>query len=405
MSSILTNNSAMVALDTLRGINKNLASVQSEISTGKKINTSTDNAAIWSIATVMESDVESYSQLTDSLNLGSATVGTARDASNEVTELLKSAKSAIVAANDASVTDADRAKYQTDLDEIRKGIASIVDAASINGQNLLKAGDEVSVLSSLNRDTNGNVTPGTISVARQDLTTDAAVAGSSVAASAATGATLGGSTVAENGGTQTITIASGTTADTTTYEFTVAGEDVSYEAAAGLDQDAIAAGLKGAVDTAISDAGLSGTLTTGVSGGVLTFTNAAAANSNANDVAIGAITTTSGGKDAGGLNALASLDISTTAGASAALGSIDSLLQTAIDATAFFGSKQSRIDNQNEFVTTLSDSLKTGIGALTDANLEEASARLQSLQVQQQLGVQALSIANQAPQSLLSLFQ
>lgn len=408
MSSILTNNSAMVALDTLRGINKNLASVQSEISTGKKINTSTDNAAIWSIATVMQSDVESYSQLTDSLNLGSATVGTARDAANEVTELLKSAKSAIVAANDASVTDADRAKYQTDLNEIREGISSIVDSASINGQNLLKAGEDISVLSSLNRDTDGNVTPGTIGVARQDLSTAAADAGASVAASAATGATLAGPAVAENGGTQTITIADGTTADATVYEFTVAGEDVSYEAAAGLDQDAIAAGLKGAVDTAINDAGLSGTLTTAVSGGVLTFTNSAAATTspaNQNDVAIGPVTVNAGATDAGGLNALADLDISTTAGASAALSSIDSLLQTAIDATAFFGSKQSRIDNQNEFVTTLSDSLKTGIGALTDANLEEASARLQSLQVQQQLGVQALSIANQAPQSLLALFQ
>ncbi|CAM3671560.1 flagellin [Litorimonas haliclonae] len=405
MSSILTNNSAMVALDTLRGINKNLASVQSEISTGKKINSSTDNAAIWSIATVMQSDVESYSQLTDSLNLGSATVGTARDAANEVTELLKSAKSAIVAANDASVTDADRAKYQTDLNEFREGIASIVDAASINGQNLLKAGDDISVLSSLNRDTDGNVTPGTIGVARQDLTTGDAITGGSVSNSDPTGATLSNGTVAENGGTQTITIASGTTESATTYEFTVAGEDVSYEAAAGLDQDAIAAGMKVAVDAAIADAGLSGTLTTGVSGGVLTFTNSAAANGNANDVTVGAITATSASVAAGGLNALADLDISTTDGASTALNTIDTLLQTAIDATAFFGSKQNRIDNQNEFVTTLSDSLKTGIGALTDANLEEASARLQSLQVQQQLGVQALSIANQAPQSLLALFQ
>ena len=305
MSSILTNNSAMVALDTLRGINKNLASVQSEISTGKKINSSTDNAAIWSIATVMQSDVESYSQLTDSLNLGSATVGTARDAANEVTELLKSAKSAIVAANDASVTDADRAKYQTDLNEIREGIASIVDAASINGQNLLKAGDNISVLSSLNRDTNGNVTPGTIGVARQDLTTADAITGATIAASDETGATLSNGTVAENGGTQTITIASGTTLSATTYEFTVAGEDVSYEAAAGLDQDAIAAGMKVAVDAAISDAGLSGSLTTAVSGGVLTFTNDAAADSNNNDVTVGAITTTSASVAAGGLNALA----------------------------------------------------------------------------------------------------
>ena len=84
---------------------------------------------------------------------------------------------------------------------------------------------------------------------------------------------------------------------------------------------------------------------------------------------------------------------------------IETLINTGIDAAAAFGSAQKRIDIQNEFVQTLTDSLKNGIGALVEADLEEASARLQSLQVQQQLGVQALSIANQRPQVLLGLFQ
>ena len=53
----------------------------------------------------------------------------------------------------------------------------------------------------------------------------------------------------------------------------------------------------------------------------------------------------------------------------------------------------------------LTDSLTSGIGSLVDANMEEASARLQALQVQQQLATQSLSIANQAPQALLSLFR
>ena len=53
----------------------------------------------------------------------------------------------------------------------------------------------------------------------------------------------------------------------------------------------------------------------------------------------------------------------------------------------------------------LAISLTAGIGSLVDADMEEASARLQALQVQQQLGVQALSIANQAPQTIMSLFR
>jgi len=377
------------------------------------------------------------------LNLGSATVGVARDAANEVTDLLKSAKSAIVAANDASVTDNDRAKYQTDLDEITATISSIVDSASFNGQNLLKAGDTVSVLSSLNRANDGTVTTGTVDVARQDLTTSAAVdaveaveaadaiTGADIDSTDAFGATFSAATLDDSDGAQTsdLTITAGageTTASETTYNLDLGAGEVAFSVDGGLNEDEVAASLETQISAYIAgiDVGATGAealirdnLSVSVSDNVLTFTNAGNAGDGSEDidVAVGTVSNAdvaavegveaADAIPAGGLAALADLDISDAAGASAALDAIDGLLQTAIDATAFFGSKQSRIDNQNEFITTLSDSLKSGIGALTDANLEEASARLQSLQVQQQLGVQALSIANQAPQSLLALFQ
>lgn len=69
------------------------------------------------------------------------------------------------------------------------------------------------------------------------------------------------------------------------------------------------------------------------------------------------------------------------------------------------GSQAKQISAHNTFVSKLSDTLETGIGNLVDADLAKESARLQALQVQQQLGVQALSIANQAPQVILSLFR
>lgn len=92
-------------------------------------------------------------------------------------------------------------------------------------------------------------------------------------------------------------------------------------------------------------------------------------------------------------------------GADSALADIENLIQTSVDAAANFGSVQGRIETQADFISGLSDALKSGIGSLVDADMEETSARLQALQVQQQLGVQALSIANQAPQQLLSLFR
>ena len=60
MSSILTNNGAMVALQTLKSINAGMAKTQSEISTGKSVATAKDNAAIWAISKVMESDESSF---------------------------------------------------------------------------------------------------------------------------------------------------------------------------------------------------------------------------------------------------------------------------------------------------------------------------------------------------------
>ena len=81
-------------------------------------------------------------------------------------------------------------------------------------------------------------------------------------------------------------------------------------------------------------------------------------------------------------------------------------IQTAIsNALNTFGSDSRYIDAQVAYNKDKADALEAGLGALIDADLAKESARLQSLQIRQQLGTQALSIANQAPQTLLSLFR
>ncbi len=86
-----------------------------------------------------------------------------------------------------------------------------------------------------------------------------------------------------------------------------------------------------------------------------------------------------------------------------------STLKTSLDnvnqALASLGSDIKKIEAHNVFVSKLTDSLTSGVGNLVDADLAKESARLQALQVKQQLGVQALSIANSRPQIILSLFQ
>jgi len=97
--------------------------------------------------------------------------------------------------------------------------------------------------------------------------------------------------------------------------------------------------------------------------------------------------------------------VSSSANADASIAEIESLIQTAVDAAASLGASAKRIQDQNNFVTKVKDAMTQGISSLVDTDMEEASARLQALQSQQQLGVQSLSIANQAPQTILSLFR
>ena len=97
--------------------------------------------------------------------------------------------------------------------------------------------------------------------------------------------------------------------------------------------------------------------------------------------------------------------ISTQSKASTLVATIQASLTNVDSALAKLSSGAKKFSIQATFSQTLSDTLTAGIGQLVDANMAQESATLQSLQVKQQLGVQALSIANQAPQTILSLFR
>lgn len=402
MSSILTNTSAMVALDTLKGINKNLGMVQSEISTGKSINTARDNAAIWSIATVMESDVDGFEQISNSLNLGSATVGVARQATEDIVGNLRDIRDNIIAAQESNV---DRSKIQTDIDEAVAQIQSSVNGAQFNGQNLLNDTGSISILASLDRNESGAVTASQIGVDKANLTF---VEGTTetLGASDAGGATFASTGLDASGGAVsdalaiTINTAAAGEAEGNVYSFSVGGEDITYTATASDTQDTIAANIVTAINAA-SPAGVTAKIDASNANEI----DFDVANTNDGSITSNAADQTKVDVAGGKFEGLDTLSVLTDEGATQALADIEGFLTSAIDAAAQFGSKQGRIDNQIDFVSSLSDSLKTGISTLTDANLEEASARLQALQVQQQLGVQALSIANQAPQALLGLFR
>ncbi|MBC7138858.1 MAG: flagellin [Defluviimonas sp.] len=429
MSSILTNSSAMVALQTLKGINSGLAKTQGEISTGKSVASAKDNAAVWAISKVMESDVKGFSAISDSLALGESTVAVARKASETITDLLTNMKGKIVAAQEENV---DRAKLQTDIDALVKQIGSVVGAAQFNGLNLIDGSstENVKVLSSLDRGASGNVAASHITVARQNL----AVSGSATPQAFGTGTlTTPADYLSGVGTTTTDTTAPTLTsvADTGTANITIGqvAAGISYEITlndlvintadggeatgqrtfqyvAGADDGTadVASNLLSQINAffgAATDGGYS--VAADTTGNTLTITNSSGA---AIEVGLRASSGgTAGPSGAAGLSGLSTIDVTSDAGATGALAAIEGLIQTATDAASAFGSAEGRIAIQNDFISSLSDAMKTGIGSLVDADMEEASARLQALQTQQQLGIQALSIANQQPQNILALFR
>jgi flagellin len=101
----------------------------------------------------------------------------------------------------------------------------------------------------------------------------------------------------------------------------------------------------------------------------------------------------------------AAASIATQSSASILVATLQSSLTNVDAALAKLSAGAAKFSIQATFSQNLSDTLTTGIGNLVDANMAQESASLQALQVKQQLGVQALSIANQAPQTILSLFQ
>jgi len=286
MSSILTNNSAMVALQTLKTINSDLAKTQNAISTGKDVASAKDNSAVWAISKVMESDVSGFNAVSDSLALGESTVAVASAGAEQIVEVLNEMKE--LAVSGASET-ADFGKIEADLQQKEDQILAIIEASQFNGANLLKT------------DVDGN------------------------------------------GGTQLTVVSS-------------------------LDR-------AGANDIA-----------------------------NSNAPTISTIDVASADFEAG-LAIAGRTSVTDATTAQTALTELEGFLQIAIQGAADLGASGKRISDQSEFVGKLTDAMKSGIGSMVDADMEAASARLQALQTQQQLGVQALSIANQAPQTILSLFR
>ncbi|MHC2527493.1 flagellin N-terminal helical domain-containing protein [Rhizobium leguminosarum] len=138
MTSINTNNAAMAALQTLRGINQGLQETQAHVSSGYRVGKASDNAAYWSIATTMRSDNKALSAVSDALGLGAAKVDTAYSAMDSAIDVVGDIKAKLVAATENGV---DKAKVQEEISQLQQQLMSIAQSASFSGENWVAGAD------------------------------------------------------------------------------------------------------------------------------------------------------------------------------------------------------------------------------------------------------------------------
>jgi flagellin len=430
MSSIMTNSAAMTALQTLKSTNKALDTTQGRISTGYRVAEAADNAAYWSIATTMRSDNKAMSTVQDSLGLGAAMVDVAYTAMDSAKDYIDEIKTKLVAATAPGV---DKSKIQAEVSELQNQLTSLASSASFSGTNWLSVDSSdsgyaatQSIVSSFTRNADSSITLGKVDVALADFTLfDASATGSGLLdtgqAMAADGTLQDVAQDAGDGaGTEAVVavfgdVSAGVTFDandtmqfdlirngvSTTITINKATVDAALSSTDGVVSNA--ANMATVVDYALTDAGIDTTteVTVAANGNAVEITHATDALTDTLEIA------NSASSDNGNFFSLTGIDISSasTSQLETYIDGVNRMLESVTGAASSLGAIKSRIDMQNDFVSNLMDAVDRGVSQLVDADMEEESTKLQALQVQQQLGIQALSIANSNSQMILSLFR
>ena len=370
--SVNTNAGAFAALGNLNRTSQSLDVTQSRVNTGLKVSSAKDNAAVYSIAQKLRGDVAGFRAVNSSLDRATSELDVAIAGAEAISDLLIEMKEKAVAAKDTGLDTASRTSLNNDFVQLRSQIDSIANNATFNGKNLLTGG----ALSAITDATGSS----TISASVTQLTT----AGLGIDSSSIDGANTPNTLISDG-----TSVESGDALiawnswlednfnsfyndplqyDQSTSEFINTSPTPTIDAAfvsdfgIGITMNVVGSGS--------NRIGMNGDIYLQGSGSSATFTTSSTSNS-----------------------------------ASEAVDAVEAAIDTVNDALSTLGATANRVALQQQFTGKLSDSVNIGIGNLVDADLARESANLQAFQTKQQLGLQALSIANQAPQSVLSLFR
>jgi flagellin len=403
MLSVNSNFGASVALQSLNNTNKELNEVQNRISTGLKVASARDNGAVYAIAEGQRARVSSVAAVKDGIDRATSVVDVALAAGKSVGEILQKLKAKAVAAQADDLTSDQRDALQADFASLRSQIDTIANAAQFNGANLALGSSSLNVLIS---DLGGSTAATTDGVQTAALTTPVSGSALVIDVGASSGDIADGDLITfdltGSGTNSTFSISVELTTGMTVDDY-VAAVNAQSGGKISASYDDVAGQFTYLInDTQFDDLAISsdGTDGTNLGDGVATATVSSAGSNTFQITGFDFSLTGSI------LSPLASTDISTsTAAATTASNAIDTAITSLNQSLATMGSQAAALDIQNGFLSKLSDTIEQGIGNLVDADLAKESARLQSLQIKQQLGAQALSIANQAPSLILSFFR
>ncbi|BCK77656.1 flagellin C [Acetobacter aceti NRIC 0242] len=332
--SINTNNSAMVALESLNATTSSLDATENTVSTGQKVATAKDGPATYAIAQQMNGNIAGLSAVSDGLSFAASTLSTTASAVSNILSTLQLLQTAVTGLGDNQGDPTALTQTSDEINGYLDQINTFARNATVNGVNLL------TTQSDSNNANGGTGTSGPVTASSMIYVTS--LQGSTNTITNVTNGTAGVGSVIK-------TLVGTASSDTTTLT------DVL--------------GLSSKMTAGESFVGGSGT----------------------------------------GINAFVSGTGTATSLSGTSLPALILIVQNAItamtDAASTLATNAKVVDGMSSYSSNLSDSLTSGVGALTDADMAAESAKLTSLQTKQQLAISSLSVAKSSSQNILSLFR
>jgi flagellin len=383
--SIATNTGALMAAASATSVNKDMETSMERLSTGKRINSASDDAAGVAIASRLSSEIRGTNQAIRNAQDGQALIDTAEGAHKEVENILQRMRElAVQSSNDTNDTS-DRANLQSEFSALKSEIDRIAGATTWAGQDLLTGNGGTGANGVFNLQVGGNTgAVDTIAVTIKGMTAaDLKVSGPVAAVPATVTLTTSGTVTAAD--THKVELDDGAgniLSFTGTVATTGAGKDFE--------------GIQAAFDALLDKKGFSM-----AAGNVITRTDGQDFTSAVTSTGVGSVVSpvaSVNGKTAGAF--LTSRDSS-----QAAITAIDKAIASVNTQRADLGAVSNRLDNTVNNLTSISIQLEGGRGRIEDADFAAESTSLAKSQILQQASTAMLAQANASKQNVLSLLQ